>query len=230
MGCLGVNQACFRSQRASLQLPRLVSVELERGDVAPALLDWVRIGAKSQPVLEGRCSLGLLTDVCDAAASGAQGPAPSHYSPGFSPAHLQVKAGEGAGREERENCGVWGRVAGEQGQDQPLRPQRSWPPSVDRPTALIPHFGLPRLATEKRKKPWTFLTSSSTLRPPTQSRTHSLPTTAPPRLLLDFFSPLPACSVDHLIPVRRDGFLPNVPKALHPEARSVPKQRGLDGS
>ena len=97
MGCLGVNQACFRSQRASLQLPRLVSVELERGDVAPALLDWVRIGAKSRPVLEGRRSLGLLTDVCDAAASGAQGPAPSHYSPGFSPVHLQVKAGEGAG-------------------------------------------------------------------------------------------------------------------------------------
>lgn len=70
MGCLGVNQACFRSQRASLQLPRLISVELERGEVAPALLDWVRISAKSRPVLGGRRSLGLLTDVCDATASG----------------------------------------------------------------------------------------------------------------------------------------------------------------
>lgn len=123
-----------------------------------------------------------------------------------------MKAGEGAGREERENWGVWGRVAGEQGQDQPLRPQGSWPPSVDRPTALIPHFGLPRLATEKWKKPWTFLTSSSTLRPPTQSRTCSLSTTAPPRLLLDFFSPLSACSVDHLIPIRRDAFSQTCPR------------------
>lgn len=115
------------------------------------------------------------------------------------------------------------------GQEQPLGLQGSWPPSVDIPTALIPHFSLPRLATEKWKKPWTFLTSSSTVRLPTRSRTCSLPETAPPRLLLDF-SPLPACSTDHLIPIRRDGFLPNVPKALHPEARSVPRQWGSDGS
>lgn len=123
-----------------------------------------------------------------------------------------MKAGEGTGREER--IGVFGggwqgnRVGG---QEQPLGPQGSWPPSVDIPTALIPHFGLPRLVTEKWKKPWTFLTSSSTLRLPTRSRTCSLPETAPPRLLLDF-SPLPACSTDHLIPIRRDAFSQTCPR------------------
>ena len=35
---------------------------------------------------------------------------------------------------------------------------------------------------------------------------------APPRLLLDFFSPLSACSVDHLIPIRRDAFSQTCPR------------------